>query len=180
MVIAGSAPRRFFLFGRHANFQRGGGRFPGKSRSGPSKVTTPAPAASSLWAMDRCLEARKQRLFPRPLPIIGVRRVVMQCRAHDDDDRAAPAVAPAAAFGPEIPMASAFQPPTPEQGVFSRGRDVGGLVDSWSESLVPSASNRSTPEWTPVDSVDSRQGLLDDERLRARVPLPRGAARIGR
>ena len=59
-------------------------------------------------------EARKQRLFPRPLPVIGVWRVIMQCRAHDDD-RAAPAVAP----GPEIPMASAFQPATAEQGCFS-------------------------------------------------------------
>ena len=64
----------------------------------------------------RRFEARKQRLFPRPLPIIGVRRVIMQCRAHDDD-RAAPAVAP----GPEIPMASAFQPAPPEQGCFFRG-----------------------------------------------------------
>src|SRR5579871_4190003 len=29
----------------------------------------------------------------RPLPLIGVRRVIVQCRAHDDD-RAAPALAP--------------------------------------------------------------------------------------
>jgi hypothetical protein len=92
------------------------------------------------------------------LPIIGVRRVIVQCRAHDDD-RAAPAVA----HGPEIPMASAWQPPTPEQGVFS-GWDVGGLVDSWPETLVPSASNRSTPEWT---LVDSRQGRFDERKLRA-------------
>ena len=60
-----------------------------------------------------------------PLPIIGVRRVIMQCRAHDDD-RAAPAVAP----GPEIPMASAFQPPTPEQGVFS------GMGYRWIRGLL--------------------------------------------
>jgi hypothetical protein len=50
------------------------------------------------------------------LPIIGVRRVIVQCRAHDDD-RAPPAVD----LGPEIPMASAFQPAPPEQGVFSGG-----------------------------------------------------------
>src|ERR1700748_541764 len=98
--------------------------------------------------MDRLTEARVLKDSRGPLPLIGVRRVVMQCRAHDDD-RAAPAVAPAAALGPEIPMASAFQPSTLEQGVFSGGRDVGGFVDSWSESLVPSASTRSTPEWTP-------------------------------
>jgi hypothetical protein len=36
------------------------------------------------------LGARKQRLFPRPLPIIGVRRVIMQCRAHDNAHRTAP------------------------------------------------------------------------------------------
>src|ERR1700758_1163568 len=100
---------------------------------------------------------------PRPLPLIGVRRVIMQCRAHDDD-RAAPAVA----LGPEIPMASAFQAPTPEQDVFSGGPGVGGFVDSWPETLVPSASNRSTPEWTLVDSVDSRQGRFDENILRAR------------
>src|SRR5579871_3686206 len=52
----------------------------------------------------RRFEARKPQLSPRPLPLIGVRRVIMQCRAHDDDDRAAPAVA----TGREIPMASAF------------------------------------------------------------------------
>ena len=34
------------------------------------------------------------------------------------------------------------------------------FVDSWPETLVPSASNRSTPEWTLVDSVDARQGRL--------------------
>src|SRR3954470_20357019 len=32
------------------------------------------------------------------------------------------------------------------------GRGVAGFVDSGPETLVPSASNRSTPEWTRVDS----------------------------
>src|SRR5579883_592404 len=91
-------------------------------------------------------EARKQPLFPGPLPVIGVRRGIMQCRAHDDD-RAAPGAT--ATPGPEIPMASAFQPPTP---VFSLGDRIGGFVDSGPETLVPSASNRSTPEWTLADS----------------------------
>jgi len=44
---------------------------------------------------------------------------------------------------------------------FQGGRDV-GFVDSWPETLVPSASNRSTPEWTLVDSV-----RFDQEQLRA-------------
>src|SRR6185312_14764267 len=48
---------------------------------------------------------------------------------------------------------------------FRGGPGVGGFVDSWPETLVPSASNRSTPEWTLVDSMDSRQGRLQ------RVPL---------
>src|SRR6185437_12117129 len=42
--------------------------------------------------------------------------------------------------------------PRPLNEVFFQGWGVGGLVDSWPETLVPSASNRSTPEWTLVDS----------------------------
>ena len=94
------------------------------------------------------IDSMNRRPFAKPLPVIGVRRVIMQCRAHDDD-HAAPAVAP----GPEIPMSSAFQTPTPER-CFFRGWDIGGFVDSWPETLVSSASNRSTAEWTLVDSVD--------------------------
>src|SRR5689334_23510993 len=41
---------------------------------------------------------------------------------------------------------------------FFRGGRVAEFVDSWPETLVPSASNRSTPEWT---LVDSRQGQFD-------------------
>src|SRR6185437_3022982 len=52
----------------------------------------------------------------------------------------------------------------PMKVFFQRGR-VAEFVDSWPETLVPSASNRSTPEWTLVDSMDSRQGRLQ------RVPL---------
>ena len=44
----------------------------------------------------------------------------------------------------------------PWTGVFFHGDRIGGFVDSGPETLVPSASNRSTPEWTPVDSVDTR------------------------
>src|SRR5690349_22381346 len=39
--------------------------------------------------------------------------------------------------------------------VFFQGGRVAGFVDSWPTTLVSSASNRSTPEWT---LVDSRQG----------------------
>src|ERR1700742_2249391 len=88
---------------------------------------------------------------------MGVRRALMQCRAHDDDDgRAAPAVAPAAVVGPKIPMASAFQRPPPEQSVF-QGWGVAGIVESWPKTLVPSAPSLSTPAWSPVDSVDPCQ-----------------------
>src|SRR5215475_4241055 len=45
-----------------------------------------------------------------------------------------------------------FSPRPLDRVVFSGGRGVGGFVDSWLETLVPSASNRSTPEWTLVDS----------------------------
>jgi hypothetical protein len=51
-----------------------------------------------------------------PMPVIGIRRVIMQCREHDDD-RAAPVVA----LRLEIPMALAFQPAPPEQGAFLGG-----------------------------------------------------------
>src|SRR5689334_5120591 len=39
--------------------------------------------------------------------------------------------------------------------VFFQGDGVAGFVDSWPETLVPSASNRSTPVWTLVDSCQS-------------------------
>src|SRR5690242_3312084 len=66
--------------------------------------------------------------------------------------------------------------PRPPNKVFFQGRDVGGLVDSWPETLVPSASNRSTPEWT---LVDSRQGRSDEKQVRARrsTPVERGTER---
>ncbi len=51
--------------------------------------------------------------------------------------------------------------------VFQGGGGVAGFVDSWAETLVPSASNRSTPEWTLVDSVDSRHGRIDEQQRRA-------------
>ena len=127
-----------------------------------------------IWRLQRAhygqwpaIRAPEQGLSLRPSPIIGVRRTIMQCRAHDDDSRAAPVVA----LGPGIAMASAFQAPPPEQGVFS-GWDVGGLVDSWPKTLVPSASNRSTPEWTLVDSVESRQRRFDEQQPRASGTWP--------
>src|SRR3954464_13727173 len=55
------------------------------------------------------------------------------------------------------------------------GRGVAGFVDSEPKTLVPSASNRSTPEWT---RVDSRQGRFDEKQLRAGA-LPLAAATLG-
>src|SRR3954468_23371770 len=89
-----------------------------------------------------------------PMPIIGVRRAIMQCRGHDDD-RAAPALA----VGPGI------SPPTPRTSRFfgGGGWGVAGFVDSWPKTLVPSASNRSTPpvdsrglQWTPAMGDSTR------------------------
>src|SRR3954463_6825976 len=46
-----------------------------------------------------------------------------------------------------------FSPRPPNPMFFQgRGRGVAGFVDSGPKTLVPSASNRSTPEWTRVDS----------------------------
>src|SRR6476661_6907921 len=60
--------------------------------------------------------------------------------------------------------------PQPLNKVFFQGWDVGGLVDSWPETLVPSASNRSTPEWT---LVDSRQGRFEEKQLCASLRAAR-------
>ena len=46
--------------------------------------------------------------------------------------------------------------------------------NSCPETLVPSASNRSTPEWTPVDSA---KGEFDEKHLRAGV-MRGGAGRV--
>jgi hypothetical protein len=86
---ATSPDAQVFLFGRHTNFQRGDERFPGKSRNGTSKVPNLALAMSSLWAMAGDSRPANSGFSPRPLPIIGVRRVIVQCRAHDDAHRTA-------------------------------------------------------------------------------------------
>src|SRR4051812_2057245 len=60
-----------------------------------------------------------------------------------------------------------FSPRLPNKVFFQgRGRGVAGFVDSGAKTLVPSASNRSTPEWT---RVDSHHGRADQERLRAKA-----------
>src|SRR5690242_136208 len=64
--------------------------------------------------------------------------------------------------------------------VFFQGGGVGGFVDSWPETLVPSASNRSTPEWTLVDSGASRHGRLDERQLRTKGPFPALPRRVRR
>src|SRR6185437_1018479 len=69
--------------------------------------------------------------------------------------------------------------PRPLNEVFFQGGRVAGFVDSWPESLVPSASNRSTLEWTLVDSLDSRQDRFDGEQLRAKA-VRRGSTLAGR
>ena len=142
-------------------------RFPTRRRAIPGEISLrnvkgPESGARSELVMGngRRFEARKQRLFPRPLPIIGVRRAIVQCRAHDDD-RAPPAVA----LGPEIPMASAFQLPTPEQGVFLGG---GESADSWTPGPKPLCHRHPTGPhpngllWTPA------KGRFDENQLRAR------------
>src|SRR6185437_2038808 len=93
VAVAGRATSpgaQIFLFGRHTNFQHAGERFPGKSRSGTPKVANRALATRSLWAMAGDSRPANSGFSPRPLPIIGVRRVIVQCRAHDDDHRTAP------------------------------------------------------------------------------------------
>src|SRR3569623_821875 len=52
-----------------------------------------------------------------------------------------------------------------------QGVGVAGIVDSWPETLVPSASSLSTPEWTLVDSVDSRQGRFDESNVTLEADL---------
>src|SRR3982751_1223345 len=66
-------------------------------------------------------------------------------------------------LGLKSPWKRHFSPRPPDK-VFFQGGGVAGFVDSGLKTLVPSASNRSTPEWT---RVDSRQRGFDQERLRA-------------
>jgi hypothetical protein len=54
-------------------------------------------------------------------------------------------------FGRKMPLASAFNCDGARKVFFSGGR-VDGFVDSRAKTLVPSASKRSKPEWTLVDS----------------------------
>src|ERR1700754_1317540 len=37
--------------------------------------------------------------------------------------------------------------------VFSQGAGIAGIVESWPKTLVPSASDLSTPEWSLVESA---------------------------
>ena len=72
-------------------------KFPTRRRAIPWEISLrtvkgPESGARSELIMGngRRFEARKQRLFPRPLPIIGVRRLIVQSRAHDLPHRTAP------------------------------------------------------------------------------------------
>ena len=72
-------------------------KFPPRQRAIPWEISRrsvkghdSAARSALIVGNGRQFEARKQRLFPRPLPIIGVRRAIMQCRAHDDAHRTAP------------------------------------------------------------------------------------------
>src|SRR6478672_6344265 len=72
-----------FSFGRNVNFRRTSARFPGKSRARASKAANRALAPTPLWAMDPDLCPPSLKKCGRPLPIIGVRRALMQTRAHE-------------------------------------------------------------------------------------------------
>jgi len=70
-----------FSFGRNVNFRRASARFPGKSHARASKAANRALAPTPLWAMDPDLCPLSLKKCGRPLPIIGVRRALMQCGA---------------------------------------------------------------------------------------------------
>jgi hypothetical protein len=128
---------RKFLFRGGVNFLGAEPRFPKKLRPGASTAAHFALAATSLWAMDLDLRPGNRGLFRPPLPIIGVRRALMQGGAHDD----APCDDHSRTAGRVF-----FRPPG----------GVAGFVDSGPKTPMPSASNRSTPEWTLVDSCGLR------------------------
>jgi hypothetical protein len=56
----------------------------------------------------------------------------------------------------------------PLNEVFFQKGDIGGFVDSWPETLVPSASNRSTLGWTRVNS-----GGLPPRAIRPAIDVAR-------
>ena len=170
-VVAGSAPlrqaRRFSFWPTH--------EFPTRRRAISWEISLRSVKGHETGARSelimgngRRFEARKQPLSPRPLPIIGVRRGIMQCRAHDVDDRAAPAVAP----GPDIPRASAIQPVPPEQACFFTGPRS---VDSWTPGPKPLCHRHPTGPhpsglwWTPaVDGASSFFALCVQPLKRSR------------
>src|SRR4051812_26619665 len=65
-----------------------------------------------------------------------------------------------------------FSPRPLNRCFFRGGWGVAGFVDSGPKTLVPSASNRTTPEWTLVDSCGLPPRRFDEERLRASRLLP--------
>src|SRR6476620_4697567 len=99
----------------------------------PRRPVDQAVFRVSLWAMDRASRRAKRGFFRGPLAGIGVREEP--------------------AYGDVMSLSGLQQ--RHHKGVFSGGPEIGGFVDSGAETLVPSASGRSTAEWTPVDSVDS-------------------------
>src|SRR5690242_10253989 len=65
--------------------------------------------------------------------------------------------------------------PGAREVVFFRGGRVGGFVDSGPKMPMPSASNRSTREWTLVDSVLSASSVLSARVSGGRGREPRAA-----
>src|SRR5262249_36679694 len=105
--------------------------------------------AASIMGNGPRFDAANSGLFPRPLPIIGVRRAMAQCGAHDDHCAQPAVILACVSRGDGLGLSAA---PQPREGVFSGAPGGGGFVDSRAKMPMPSASNRSTGVWTLADS----------------------------
>ena len=144
-------------------------RFPGlrglgcrchRQRSGPTGGGTPWDYLGRGDAMTTLLRTNDAGARPRrqlaairatALPPSALPGSIMIRKRHERG----PSRAVSAVSATALPPLSRVRR-RPGKGVFSGGPGVGGFVDSWAKILAPSASNRSTAEWTLVDSVDSR------------------------
>ena len=94
MVVAGSAhfdqACRFSFRPIRTNFQRGREQFAWEISLHNVEDHESGARDELIMGNGRRSRGLESGIFPEPLPVIGVRRVIMQCRAHDEADRAAP------------------------------------------------------------------------------------------
>ena len=157
-VVAGSAllrqARRFFFVGDT--------QISDAAASDCLGNVAPERQRPRFWCLQRAhcgqwpaIPGPETAAFPRSLPIIGVRRAIVQCRAHDLPHRTAPRQSRS-----WYPRAAGVL--RPEEGVFSRG---GISVDSWTPGPKPLCHRHPTGPhpsgllWTPATGASTKDNI---------------------